>query len=161
MGSTGCVGAIFFDRKGASDYAISVLTVFIKSLGFNGILVSSDNDRSLLSLMERVTRKLTGVELVMMFSPKGDYQANGFAVVGVREIEAQTRILRSLLEQEVGSRIYEKDRSGNVVDTTSCSELCVQIRHCPCDLMQAVPSVDRRRDVKKRDLVKNGYADEC
>ena len=32
--STGCVGATVVDRKGASDYASSLLTAFIKSLGF-------------------------------------------------------------------------------------------------------------------------------
>ena len=85
--STGCVGATVVDR----NYANSFLTAFIKSHGFKRILVRSDNERSLLSLIERVTSNLTGVELVMMTSPEGDHQANGLAVVGVREIKAQTR----------------------------------------------------------------------
>ena len=126
--STGCVGATVVDRKGASDYASSFLTAFIKSLGFKRILVRSDNERSLLSLIERATCNLTGVELVLMTSPEGDHQANGLAEVGVREIKAQTRILRSQLEQRLGSRIDEKD-SFDVVDTTSCSELCVHIQN--------------------------------
>ena len=69
----------------------------------------SDNERSLLSLIERVTSNLTGVELVLMTSPEGDHAANGLAEVGVREIKAQTRILRSQLEQRLGNRIDEKD----------------------------------------------------
>ena len=84
--STGCVGATVVDRKRASDYASSFLSAFIKSLGFKRILVKSDNERSLLSLIEHVTNNLT--------SPEGDPQANGLAKVGVREIKAQTRILR-------------------------------------------------------------------
>ena len=56
-----------------------------------------------------MTSNLTGVELVLMTSPEGDYQANGLAEVGVREIKVQTRILRSQLEQRLGSRIDEKD----------------------------------------------------
>ena len=36
--SAGCVGATVVDRKGASDYASSFLTAFIKSLGFKRIL---------------------------------------------------------------------------------------------------------------------------
>ena len=75
--STGCVGATVVDRKGASDYASSFLTAFIKSLGFKRILLRSNNKRSLLSLIERVTSNLTGVELVLMTSPEGDHQANG------------------------------------------------------------------------------------
>ena len=100
--TTGCLGATVVDRKGASDYASSFLTAFIKSL-------RSDNERSLLSLIERVTSNLTGVELVLMTSPEGDHQANDLAEVGVREIKAQTKILRSQLEQRLGSRIDEKD----------------------------------------------------
>ena len=75
--STGCMGATVVDRKGASDYASSFLTVFIKSFGFKRILVRSDNERSLLSLIECVTSNLTGVELVLMTSPEGDHAANG------------------------------------------------------------------------------------
>ena len=107
--STGCVGATVVDRKGASDYASSFLTEFIKSLGFKRILVRSDNERSLLSSIERVTSNSTGVELVLMTSPEGDHQANGLAEVGVCEIMAQTRILRSPLEQRLVRRIDEKD----------------------------------------------------
>ena len=69
----------------------------------------SDNERSLLSLIERVTSNLKGVELVLMTSPEGDHQANGVAELGVREIKDQTRILRSQLEQRLGIRIDEKD----------------------------------------------------
>ena len=93
----------------ASDYASSFLTAFIKSVGFKRFLVRSDNERSLLSLIERVMNNLTGVELVQMTSPEGDHQANGLAEVGVREMKAQTRILRSQLEQRLGNRIDEKD----------------------------------------------------
>ena len=61
--STGCLGATVVDKKGASGCASSFLTAFIKSLGFKRILVRFDNERSLLSLIERVTNNLTGVEL--------------------------------------------------------------------------------------------------
>ena len=211
------------DRKGASDYASSFLTAFIKSLGFKRILVRSDNERSLLSLIERVTCNLTGVELVLMTSPEGDHQANGLAEVGVREIMAQTRILRSQLEQRLGSRIDEKDPlmswiprhaancvsryrimdDGRTPDQRRCGKTwkrpvvefgeSVPFRPvgennalrgedqpdqrnlvtpvvpeaeadqgvAPVIVMPAVPKVDRRRCVTKRDLVKYGYTDEC
>ena len=68
----------------------------------------SDNERSVLSLIEHVTSNLTGVELVLMTSPEGDHAANGLAEVGVREIKAQT-ILRSQLEQRLSNRTDEKD----------------------------------------------------
>ena len=56
-----------------------------------------------------MTCNLTGVQLVLMTSPEGDHQANGLAEIGVREIKAQTRILRSPLERRLGSRVDEKD----------------------------------------------------
>ena len=107
--TTGCMGPTFLKLNLVPDYASSFLTAFIKSLGFKRILVRSDNERSLLSLIERVTCKLTGVELVLMTSPEGDHQANGLAEVGVREIKAQMRVLRSQLEQRLGNRIDDKD----------------------------------------------------
>ena len=64
------------------------------------------SERSLLILIERVTSNLTGVELVMMTSL---HQVNGLVDVGIREIKAQTRILRSQPEQRLGSQIDEKD----------------------------------------------------
>ena len=108
--STACLGATVVDRKGASDYASLFLMACIKSMEFKRILVRSDNERSLLSLIERVTSNLTGVELVLMTSPEGDHAANnGLAQVGVREIKGQTRILRSQLEQRLGNRNDEED----------------------------------------------------
>ena len=47
-----------------------------------------DNERSLLSLIERVMNNLMGVESVQMTSPEGDHAATGLAEVGVREIKA-------------------------------------------------------------------------
>ena len=104
LGCDSCVG-----RKGASDCANSFLTAIIKSLGFKRILVRSDNERSLSSLTERVMNNLTGVEWMQMKSPENDHAANGLAEVCVREMKAQTRILRSQLEQRLGSRIEGKD----------------------------------------------------
>ena len=97
--STGCLGATVVDRKGASDYASSFLTAFIKSLSVNVTV----------SLIQYVSTNLLGVALVLMTSPEGDHAASGLAEVGVREMKAQTRILRSQVEQRVGNRIAEKD----------------------------------------------------
>ena len=63
----------------------------------------------LLSLIERVTSNVTAVELVLLTSPEGDHAANGLAEVGVCEIQAQTRILRSQLEQRLGKLTDEND----------------------------------------------------
>ena len=106
---TGMLAATVVDKKGKTDYATSFLKAFILSLGWKRLLLRSDNEPSLLSLLSRVAANLPGVELVPMTSPEGDHAANGLAEVGVREIKAQTRILRSQLEQRLGQRIAEKD----------------------------------------------------
>ena len=59
----------------------------------------SDDKRSLLSLIERVSCNLMGVELLLVTSPEGDHQANGLAEVGVREIKA----LDEDLEESAGA----------------------------------------------------------
>ena len=69
----------------------------------------SDNERSLLSLIECVSNNLRGVDLVLMTSPEGDHAASGVADVDVREIKALRRILRSQLEQRLVNWIDEKD----------------------------------------------------
>ena len=51
--STGCMGATVVDRKGASDYASSFLTAFIKSLGFKRILLRSDRQRTITVELDR------------------------------------------------------------------------------------------------------------
>ena len=105
--STGCWGATVVDRKGASDYASSFLTAFIKSSGFKRVLVRSDNERSVLSLIERVMNNPTDVELVQMTSPERDHAANGLAEVGVREIKAETHT--GGLEESAGAATRQSD----------------------------------------------------
>ena len=83
VSSVGTVQLVVWQQLLASDHASSFLKAFVKSL--QRILVRSDNKRSLLSLIERLTSNLMGVELVMMTSPEGDHQANGLAEVGVRD----------------------------------------------------------------------------
>ena len=97
--ATGCMGATVVDKKGVRLREFISDSISL-SLGFKRIPVRSDNERSVLSLVERVTCNLTGAELVLMTSPEGDHQLNGLAEVGVREIKAQTRTLRSQLEQK-------------------------------------------------------------
>ena len=60
-------------KKGASDDATSLLTALIISLGFTGILVKSDHESSLLSLLDRVSSDLPGVEVAPMTSPEGEH----------------------------------------------------------------------------------------
>ena len=94
--STGCLGAFVLGCRNCEFGVQEVLT--------------PNNERSLLGLVECVSNNLRGVELVLMTSPEEEHVANGLVEVGVREIKAQTRILRGQLEQWLGDRIDEKDQ---------------------------------------------------
>ena len=54
----------------------------------------SDNQLSLLNLIERVSKNLLGVQCVLVTSSDGDLAPKTFAEVRVREINAQTGLLR-------------------------------------------------------------------
>ena len=69
----------------------------------NGLLLRSDNERALLAFLRAAGASLEGVEVTEQASPEGDHAANGLAEVGVREVKAQTRVLKSHLE-EIDSR---------------------------------------------------------
>ena len=58
----------------------------------------SDNERSLLALLEAVSASLPEVEVIPKTSPEGDQQANGLAELSVREIKGQCRVLLSQVE---------------------------------------------------------------
>ena len=61
----------------------------------------SDNERALLAFLRAAAASLEGVEVIEQASPEGDHAANGLAEVGVREVKAQTRVLKSHLEERL------------------------------------------------------------
>ena len=106
-----------------------------------------------------------------MTSPEGDHAANGFAEVDVREIKAQTRILRTQLEQRLGNRIDEKDPlmswirrhaancvsryklmdDGRTLDQRRCGDQLVRRTHCE---EGAVSTCDITRDLVPRSFTR-------
>ena len=62
-------------------------------------MLRSDNERALLAFLRAAAASLEGVEVIEQASPEGDHAANGLAEVGVREVQAQTRVLKSHLEE--------------------------------------------------------------
>ena len=91
--------------KTATNYAVAYLTGWIRSLGYRKIIQQSDNEPSLLKLLEKVAEQLPTVEIVVRTSPVGDSQANGAAENAVREGKKQGRVLRNHLESKLGQRL--------------------------------------------------------
>ena len=99
---TGCPAATQVPSKGVDAYALSFLVGWLRSLGWKRLIMRSDNERALLSLLRAAAMNLEGVEVIEQACPEGDHAANGLAEVAVREIKAQTRVLKSHLEQRLG-----------------------------------------------------------
>ena len=65
------------------------------------MLLRSDNERTLLAFLRAAAASSESVEVIEQASPEGDHAANGLAEVGVREVKAQTRVLKSHLEERL------------------------------------------------------------
>ena len=80
--------------------ALAFFTGWLRGFGLKRLLLRSDNERALLAFL-RAAAASVGVEVIEQASPEGDHAANGLAEVGVREVKAQTRVLKSHLEERL------------------------------------------------------------
>ena len=69
-------------------------------IGMETIVVEV-RQRALLVFLSAAASSLEGVEVIEQASPEGDHASNGLAEVGVREVNAQTRVLKSHLEERL------------------------------------------------------------
>ena len=79
---TACLAAAQVPEKGMNVYAPA-------------FLLRSDNERVLLAFLRAAAASLEVVEVIEQASPEGDHAANGLAEVGVREVKAPIRVLKS------------------------------------------------------------------
>ena len=75
--------ATFVQSKGRDAYALSFLVAWVRGLGYKRLVCRSDNERSLLALLQMLSSSLPEVEFVPKASPEGDHGANGLAEVNV------------------------------------------------------------------------------
>ena len=87
--------------EGMNVYAPAFFTGWLRGLGWKRLLLRSDKERALLAFLRAAAASLEGVEVIEQTSPEGDHAANGLAEVGVREVKAQTRVLKSHLEERL------------------------------------------------------------
>ena len=76
-------------------------TGWLPGLGWKRLLLRSDNERALLASLRAAAASLEGVEVIEQARLEGDHAANRLAEVGVREVKAQTRVLKSHLEERL------------------------------------------------------------
>ena len=80
-------------------FAPAFFAGWLRGLRWKRLLLRSDNEWALLAFLRSSAAGLEGVEVIEQARPTGDHAANGLAVVGVREVKAQTRVLKSHLEE--------------------------------------------------------------
>ena len=102
---TGSYAATALPAKGRIAYGISYLVGWLRGLGYKRLVVKSDNERALLSLLSAVSESMPGVEMVPQTSPEGDAAANGFAESAVRELKTQAAVLKAELETKLGRAV--------------------------------------------------------
>ena len=98
---TGCLAATQVPEKGMNVHALAFFTAWLRGLGWKRLLLRSDNERALLAFLHAAAASLEGVEVIEQASPEGDHAANGLAEVVLREVKAQTRVLKSHLEERL------------------------------------------------------------
>ena len=98
---SGCLPATQAPEKGMNANALAFFAGWLRGLGWKRLLLRSDNERALLAFLRAAAASLEGVEVIEQASPEGDHAANGLAEVCAREVKAQSRVLKSLLEERL------------------------------------------------------------
>ena len=74
---------------------------WLRGLGWKRRLMRSDNEQALLSFLRAAAMGLKGVEVIEQACLEGDHAANGLSEVVVRQVKAQTQVLKSHLEERL------------------------------------------------------------
>ena len=86
---------------GSDASALAFFAGWLRGLGWKRLLWRSDNEWALLAFLRAEAASLEGVEVIEQASCEGDHAGNGLEEVGVREVKAQTRVLKSQLEERL------------------------------------------------------------
>ena len=100
-------------QKGIDEknYAVDTVVSDVMWLGYNKVLLKSDNEPAMVKVLKEViTRlKVLGVDQVgEEHSPPYDSQANGSVENAVKQVKSRMRTLKLCLERRIGKRIPPK-----------------------------------------------------
>ncbi len=108
---TRCVFGHVVPCKGSDEdkYVVDLICSDLAWLGHTRVLLKTDNERALLSLVAKALMAIR-VQVTMDTvsteqSPEGDSQGNGGTEVGVRALRGQFRTLKICLERRIGQSI--------------------------------------------------------
>ena len=104
---TGMMQSRVVPAKGNDKFAIKRLVKDIELLGYNKVILKSDNESSILALKKSV-KETTKVEIILEESPVGDHQGNGEVENAIKRFAGQFRTLREALETRYQKRITQE-----------------------------------------------------
>ena len=102
--ATEWMGAWVVPEKGEHWYAIKILVTFVEELGYEKIVLKSDQEPAIMGLKAAVKRELS-TRVVFEESPVGESQALGGINVQIQIIQGQVRTLRDALEVKYQQRM--------------------------------------------------------
>ena len=101
---SGTIKAHMVEEKGVNAYAIKRVGQDLGLLGYKRIILKSDNEPAIRALKEAVKTE-RNEELIMVESPVGESASNGEVENAIRQVEGQTRTIKSSLEERLGEKL--------------------------------------------------------
>jgi hypothetical protein len=91
-------------EKERNPYSVTKLSNFIQLLGYQKLVVKSDNQSCIMAL-KRAAKGESEVELVFEESPVGDNDGNGMVEATIKQIQGQFRTMKSALEERIQEKV--------------------------------------------------------
>ena len=95
--------------KGVTEEGVKTVIAFIDMLGYERIVIKSDNEASILALRQEAIR-LFPYEVVKEMPPKYDSQSNGWIEKIVQRMEGMFRKIKDGVESKIGRRLRKGSR---------------------------------------------------
>ena len=101
---SGTVMSRLVPEKGATGYAVKRLAQDIDLLGYNKLVLKSDQEPAIIALKAAVKRENIN-NIILEESPVADSQGNGMVERAVQEVQGQVRTLKDALETRYGIKV--------------------------------------------------------
>ena len=102
--------AVMIPAKGVEAYAVKTLVNDLQRLfGYSQIVLTSDQEASIIALKNSAKREMNGVDIQMKESAVDEHQANSQVESAVRLVQEQVRTMRLAIEARYNTTLKESD----------------------------------------------------
>ena len=104
--------AIVMKQKGVEEYSVKRVVDVIRKLGYNRIILKSDQEHSETALRQAIKRTLSGeVEIVPEESPVGEHASNGEVENAIKVVQGMIRTIKDGLETKYKMKLPTNHRA--------------------------------------------------